>query len=181
MDRTTQRERITNASNQILKEPRLGYGQSLKRIPNHLERMKIDLLQTYVLVGYAKTQQHLEWYASKGMYNFRMNDNVGSLEFTPEVVHAKYLLLRESGKEKASKLFRITSKGPKVYSKDQLINLGYENPSQPDYLVVTIEPCNDWDNLEVNYKEFEEYKNLSGSFYTKAGKPFVVTLDKILK
>src|SRR5690606_3262064 len=110
----------------------------------------IDLLQTYVLVGYAKTQQHLEWYVSKGLYNFRMNDNVGSLEFTPEVVHAKYLLLRESGKEKASKLFKIISKRPKVYSKSQLMSLGYANPSQPDYLVVSIEACNDWDNLEVN-------------------------------
>lgn len=181
VDRTTQRERITNISSNILKEPQLKYGQALKPIPNHLERNKIDLLQTYVIVGYAKTQQHLDWYISKGLYNFRMNDNVGSLEFTTEVVQAQYVLLRESGKEKASKLFKITSKGPKVYSKAQLINLGYKNPSQSDYLVVTIEPCNDWDNLEVSYKEFEEYKNVSGSTYLKAGKPFVVTLDKILR
>lgn len=181
VDRTTQRERINNVSNQILNEPRVIYGQSLKPVPNHLERTKIDLLQTYVLVGYSKTQQHLDWYTSKGIYNFRMNDNVGSLEFTPEVVHAKYLLLREVGKDKASKLFKIVSKGPKVYSKDQLISLGYDNPSQPDYLVVSIEPCNDWDNLEVNFKEFEEYQNLSGSPRSKSGKPFVVTLDRILK
>lgn len=181
VDRTTQRERINNVSNQILNEPRIIYGQSLKPVPNHLERTKIDLLQTYVLVGYAKTQQHLDWYTSKGIYNFRMNDNIGSLEFTPEVVYAKYLLIREKGKDKASKLFKIVSKGPKVYSKNQLISLGYDNPSQPDYLVVSIEPCNDWDNLEVNYKEFEEYQKLSGSPYSKSGIPFVVTLDKILK
>lgn len=181
VDRTTQRERITNVSNQILKEPRLAYGKSLKPVPNHLERIKIDLLQTYVLVGYAKSQQHLDWYISKGLYNFRMNDNVGSLEFTPEVVQAQYVLLREKGMDKASKLFKIISKGPKVYSKDQLISLGYENPSQPDYLVVSIEPCNDWDNIDVNYKEFEEFQNLSGSPRSKSGIPFVVTLDRILK
>lgn len=181
VDRTTQRERINNVSNQILNEPRIIYGQSLKPVPNYLERNKIDLLKTYVLVGYAKSNQHLDWCISKGLYNFRMNDNVGSLEFTPEVVYAKYLLLRESGKHKASKLFKIVSKGPKVYSKDQLISLGYDNPSQPDYLVVSIEACNDWDNLEVNYKEFEEYQKLSGSPYSKSGIPFVVTLDKILK
>ncbi|WP_434432331.1 DUF2357 domain-containing protein [Sphingobacterium spiritivorum] len=181
IDRTTQRERIANVSNQILNEPRLNYGQTLKPIPNHLEKMKIDLLQTYVLVGYAKSQQHLDWYISKGLYNFRMNSNIGTLEFTLEVVQAKYLLLRESGKDRASKLFKITSKGPKIYSKDQLISLGYENPSQPDYLVVKIESCRDWDNLEVNFKEFEEYKNLSSSTYSKAGMPFLVTLDKVLK
>ena len=181
VDRTTQRERISNISNQILSEPSLGYGQSLKRIPNYLERKKIDLLQTYVLVGYAKSEQHLDWYVSKGLYNFRMNDNVGSLELTPEVVQAKYLLLRESGKDKASKLFKIISRGPKVYSKDKLIGLGYPKPNQSDYLVVNITPCNDWNNLEVSYKDFEEYKKLSGSIYSKSGKPFVVTLDKILK
>src|SRR5690606_5357647 len=181
VDRTTQRERINNVSNQILNEPRIIYGQSLKPVPNHLERTKIDLLQTYVLVGYAKTQQHLDWYTSKGIYNFRMNDNIGSLEFTPEVVYAKYLLIREKGKDKASKLFKIVSKVPKVYSKNQLSSLGYDNPSQSDYLVVSIEPCNDWGNLEVNYKEFEEYQKLSGSPYSKSGIPFVVTLDKILK
>ena len=106
---------------------------------------------------------------------------MGSLELTPEVIQAKYLLLRESGKEKATQLFKITSVGPKVYSKEKLIEIGYENPSQPDYLVVNIEPCNDWTNLEIAFKEFDEYKNLSGSKYSKAGLPFVVTLDKIIK
>ncbi|MGB7529240.1 DUF2357 domain-containing protein [Sphingobacterium cellulitidis] len=181
VDRTTQRERISNVSNQILKEPQLAYGKSLKSIPKHLEREKINLLQTYVLVGYAKTQKHIDWYESKGIYNFRMNDNVGSLEFTAQVVQAKYLLLRESGKDVASKLYKITSNGPKVYSKGKLIQLGYDNPSQPDYLVVSIEPCKDWSDLEVNYKEFEEYKSIKASISSKPAIPFVVTLDRILK
>ena len=181
VDRTTQRERITNASNRILKEPQLSYGKSLKPIPNHLEREKINVLQTYVLVGYAKSQQHLDWYLSKGLYIFRMNDIVGSLEFTSEVVQAKYLLLREKGKDKASKLFKIVGKGPRVYSKEKLMDLGYENPSQPNYLVVNIETCNDWENLDINYKELEEYKNIKASIYSKSAVPFVVTLDKVLK
>ncbi len=181
VDRTTQRERITNISNQILKEPQLAYGKLLQSIPKHLEREKIDLLQTYVLVGYAKAQKYIDWYESKGIYNFRMNDNVGSLELNAKVVQAKYLLLRERGKEVASKLYKITSNGPKVYSKDRLIQLDYDNPSQPDYLVVSIEPCSDWSDLEVSFKEFEEYKNIKSSIYSKLAIPFVVSLDKVLK
>jgi predicted component of viral defense system (DUF524 family) len=181
IDRTTQRERISNASNKILKEDRLVYGNSLKRIPNDLEIAKVDLLQTYVLVGYAKTDEHLAWYEEKGLYNFRMNDNVGSLELTPEVVQAKYLLLREKGKEIASKLYRIMSNGPIVYTKDKLMQLGYETPSQPDYLVISIEPCADWDPLEITFKDFEEYKAITGSIYSKAAKPFVITLDNLLR
>src|SRR5690606_1416313 len=181
IDRTTQRERISNASNKILKEDRLVYGNSLKRIPNDLEIAKVDVLQTYVLVGYAKSDEQLTWYEEKGIYNFRMNDNVGSLELTPEVVQAKYLLLREKGKEVASKLYRITSNGPKVYTKDKLMQLGYETPSQPDYLVISIEPCADWDPLEITFKDFDEYKAITGSIYSKAAKPFVITLDKLLR
>lgn len=180
IDRTTQRERINNVSNQILKEPRLVYGKSLKTIPIHLERQKIDILKTYVLVGYTRSQQHLDWCTKNGIYNFRMNDNVGSLELTKEVVQAKYLLLRESGREVATKLYRITSKGPKVYSNSKLLELGYDNPSQSEYLVVTIEPCTDWNDLEVSFKDLDEYKNINASIYSKPAIPFCVTLDKIL-
>ncbi|TGN26462.1 DUF2357 domain-containing protein [Empedobacter tilapiae] len=180
VDRTTQRERILNTSNQILKEPLLAYGNALKPLSIELEKSKIDVLNTFVIVGYTKSQEHLDWCLTNGVYNFRMNDNVGSLVLTSDIVQAKYLLLRESGKEKATQLFRITSKGPKVYSKEKLVELGYTNPSQSDYLVVGIEPCTDWEDIEIAYKEFDEYKGLSGSIYTRAGQPFVVTLDKIL-
>ena len=180
VDRTTQRERILNTSNQILKEPLLAYGNALKPLSIELEKSKIDVLNTFVIIGYTKSQEHLDWCLTNGVYNFRMNDNAGSLELTSDVVQAKYLLLRESGKEKATQLFRITSKGPKVYSKEKLVELGYTNPSQPDYLVVGIEPCTDWEDIEIAYKEFDEYKGLSGSIYTRAGQPFVVTLDKVL-
>lgn len=57
------------------------------------------------------------------------------------------------------------------------MELGYTNPSQPDNLA---EPCTDWEDLEIAYKEFDEYKGLSGFIYTRVGQPFVVTLDKIL-
>ena len=157
----------------------------MKPIPKDLERQKIDLLQTHVLVGYTKTQQHLDWYIANGIYNFRMNDEVGSLELSPEVIYSNYLLLRENGKDKASKLFKITGNGPKVYSKDKLVSLGYPNPTKPDYLVVNIQPCLDFGNLEINFKEFEKYKNIQNSpnltSYQKAGKPFVVSLDQLLK
>lgn len=185
IDRTTHRERINNTSNSILKEPRLAYKNKLKPIPKELERQKIDLLQTHVLVGYAKSQQHLEWYISNGIYNFRMNDEVGSLELSPEVIYSNYLLLRENGKDKASKLFKIIGNGPKVYSKEKLVSLGYPNPTKPDYLVVNIQPCSDFGNLEINFKEFEMFKTIQKSpnltSYQKAGKPFVVSLDQLLK
>lgn len=52
-----------------------------------------------------------------------------------------------------------------MYSKEKLVELGYTNPSQPDYLVLDIEPYTDWEDIEIAYKEFDEYKGLSGSIY----------------
>lgn len=181
IDRTTQRERIVNTSNNIIKETVSVYGNQLRPLPNDLEKQKIDVLKTNVLVGFSKSDEHLKWYLSKKLYNFRMNDDKGSLIFTPEIVQAKYLLLRESGKEIATKLFKITSKGPKVFSKTKLNDLGYPNAEKPDYLIIDIEPCDEWEDLEVKFKEFEEYKELGCNIRNKAGMPFLVTLDKILK
>ncbi|WP_333853902.1 DUF2357 domain-containing protein [Epilithonimonas sp.] len=182
-DRTTHRERIANNSNSILKEPVVAYGTQLRPLSNDMEKQKTDVLKTNVLVGFIKTKQHLEWYLKNKLYNFRMNDDHGTLIFEPDVVQAKYLLLRESGKAIATQLFRITSQGPKVFSKAKLEALNYPRPTKPDYLVISIEPCNDWDDLKVNYKKLEEYKAKTdtGNYKINAGKPFVVTLDKILR
>lgn len=43
-----------------------------------------------------------------------MDDDKGSLHLEYNVVNAKYLLLREAGKDYANKIFKIISTGPKV-------------------------------------------------------------------
>jgi hypothetical protein len=70
-----------------------------------------------------------------------MNEEIGSLELTNEVVNAKYLLLRRNGNDTASDLYKITSKGPKVYSKEYFKKNNYPLYKKPKdyYLKIDIE------------------------------------------
>lgn len=182
LDRTSQRERMTNKNYQILKD---SYSPSEYRLPEFFDRQKIDLGETFVIVGYVKSEEHLSWCIEKGLYNFRMNDDKGTLLLTSEVVDAKYLLMREKKSSSDDKLFKITGLGPKVYSKEKLVKLGYVKPSKNDYLVVEIEPVQEPEltALKFNVKELNSYKDIQaggGSIYEKVGKPFVVSLTELL-
>jgi predicted component of viral defense system (DUF524 family) len=186
LDRTSQRERIINKNHQILKDQSSSYESSHVRLPQQFDKIKLDLEDTYVLVGYLKSDQHSSWCISNGMYNFRMNDANGSLVLTKEVVSAKYLLLREYGQPFADKLFRILGDGPKVYSKKKLIDLGYASPSKDEYLIFKIEPIVEpeltllkWDYKKL--QEFEEIMEGKGSIYEKVGKPFVTSFRNLVR
>ena len=186
LDRTSQRERIINKNYQILKEKGSSYGSSHIKLPQQFDKIKLDLEDTYVLIGYLKSSDHINWCINKGLYNFRINDASGSLILTKEVVSARYLLLREYGKPFADKLFRIVGDGPKVYSRQKLIDLGYTSPSKDEYLVFKIEPVVEPELLMLkwDYKKLKEFKDVmdgSGSIYEKAGKPFVASFRNLIR
>jgi hypothetical protein len=113
-----------------------------------------------------------------------MNDDKGTLVLENNVVNAKYLLLRESGKETASKIFKIKSKGPKVIQGSILKSKGYKSDKiKPYYLVIEIEKeeCNDFYGGSYKFKELEEYKKIPEDRYKKPAIPFAVTLTELMK
>lgn len=78
-----------------------------------------------VLVGYYKDPKHLEWILSKKMYNVRLGEAKGSMDITPQLLSAKYVLLH--GKNGIS-LCKLDGDGPKIKSKEDLAN-NHEYPS----------------------------------------------------
>lgn len=143
--------------------------------------------EIFVLVGYSNSEERFKWYEENGKYVFRMDDVKGSLELDSEVVNAKYLLLRKSGEEVASSLFKIKSKGPKVFSKIQLEKLGYplSLKSKEYYLIVEIEPTNEegLTNKIWKFRELVKYKAIikdEKNIYSKAGMPFTVSLTELM-
>ncbi|MDA3905867.1 MAG: DUF2357 domain-containing protein [Bacteroidales bacterium] len=150
------------------------YGDNRSLIPD----------DTFVLVGYCKSEKHYNWYLDNGIYNFRMNDSNGSLVLDEKTVKAKYLLLRRNGQ--AIDVFRIISKGPKVFSKDKMASMRYPNPGESEYLVIEIEKLatNELGVSGWDYKNLAKYKHLEGvekNPYTLAGIPFTVTLTELMK
>ena len=140
--------------------------------------------ETFVLVGYCKNNLNIDWYKKEGKYNFRMDDDKGSLSLENCVVNAKYLLLRESGKETANRIFKIKSKGPKVFKGNSLV--GYKSNNLKDYyLVIEIEKIesSDFNGASFKFKELEKYKEVreANNIISSAGIPFAVTLTELMK
>ncbi|GAB2484900.1 DUF2357 domain-containing protein [Algoriphagus taiwanensis] len=179
INRASQREKIALKSyevhrdepreedrvNEFLPEP---YGENRTLIPD----------QTYVLVGYYKSAEHLAWIEKERKYNFRTGTGNGSLALDFKTVSAKYLLLHTGGDKDSSKLWKIVSKGPRVYSKSDLENLKYPNPSHEFYLVIELEAVNEKEFIGKiwDFKGLPNYKKGNASAF-----PFTSSLSDFFK
>lgn len=175
LNRATQRENLSTKTYEITKN---GKSNSLNEpIPEYIDGKKLIPDETIVLIGFYNTQEQYNWIEKRGKYNFRMGSGNGSLILDKDSVSAKYLLLHTHKDNKSGDLWRIVSKGPKVYSKENLIKKKYPNPSQPYYLVIDIEKVDDkeFENKEWDFKLLENYKKGNAS-----AKPFTASLTELL-
>ncbi len=194
LDRASQREFAAVKTHQIHKTIKKEYLDDdvtpnilNDPMPEYFDKAMTEKLipdETFVLVGYCKDPINISWYKKEGKYNFRMDDDKGSLCLENNVVNAKYLLLRESGKETANKIFKIKSRGPKVYKGTSLS--GYKSTALKDYyLVIEIEKeeSNDFNSASFNFKELKKYKEIQATDnpITASGIPFVVSLTELMK
>lgn len=134
--------------------------------------------QTWGLVGWCKSDAHLHWIKTKGLYNFRMNDNRGSLELSPAVAGASYLLLHGSGGKVQPGLLRLTAPtaGPKVFDRAALLATGYPGtPSQPHYLVYQVAQAEDFAGMTWGWQKLAPQATGAST-----GVPFAISLQELL-
>lgn len=146
------------------------YGENRGLIPD----------ETFVLIGGYKSNEHLDWILKNGLYNFRMDSESGSIILDTETVSAKYLLLHTFQEKEANKLFKITSKGPKVFSGKELKDRGYPSGSsgkEKNYLVMNIAPIDDKEFLDYSWA-FTKLKNYKGG--RASFKPFTASLTELM-
>src|SRR5699024_3047628 len=146
----------------------------------YLPNLNIIANKADILLGIYNTREDYEWYKRSGLYNFRMGSGRGSLTLDRETVDAKYLLLHTKGDKKSGKLWRIVSKGPRVYSKKDLPRKGYpsDEPSQENYLVIEIEPVEavEFKGMEWDFRKLDNFKSGRAS-----GIPFTANLTELMK
>lgn len=94
------------------------------------------LVDDYVLIGYYKDEEQLKWILEKGMYNVRTGKDHGTLDLTPNVCAARYMLLY--GKNGIYK-FRLKPNSVRVWNKEELEKSGYKKPRHNFYIVFFIE------------------------------------------
>ncbi len=125
------------------------YGENRSMLPD----------ETFVLVGYVKSEKHWQWIEQNELYNFRLNISKGKFYLSKEIVNAKFLLLHCAGMESSGDLWKI-SKEPRVVKKEVLEKLKYPNPTQDNYLVLKIEKVDipEFRNVCWEFKKFKGYK-----------------------
>jgi predicted component of viral defense system (DUF524 family) len=186
INRASQRENLAqktfevhqNKNPNILEEP----------IPEYVNGKKLIPDETYVLVGYAKSnlrKDRMDWFADKEKYNFRMNDEEGGLRFTEKEAKAKFLLIRESKDGKASSLYTL-KKGIKVFTGTKLMEDFHPDAKKEAYLVVEFERevLPEFKGVIFNCNETREYKELERQHknpHTLPGIPFTTTLTELMK
>jgi predicted component of viral defense system (DUF524 family) len=176
LNRATQRENISSKTYQITKD---GKSNTLNEpIPEYINGEKLIPDETYVLVGYCKSQSHLEWINRNLLYNFRMNSNRGALKLNNESLNAKYLLIHMEGEQNSSRLYEINKSEYRVTNKETLQRLNYPNPRQKHYLVIKLNECNSLEFKEClwDFKSLTKYKTGRASSI-----PFTVNLREFLK
>lgn len=162
INRASQREKIAFRTYDVYKNPP-GRDNIVKEPLPEPYNTNRDLIpdDTYVLVGYYNSIEQFNWIQRTGLYNFRMGSGVGSLILDKETVSSKYLLLHTSGDTGSGNLWKIVSRGPKVYSKDDLIRKGYPSPSQDNYLIIEIESVTDseFENVIWDFRKISNYSS----------------------
>lgn len=178
LDRTSQREQLSDETYKIFKEPKLDDNVLHESIPEYIDSEKLNPNETIVIVGFYKSKEQLDWILKNNLYNFRTGTDKGSLPLSNENINAKYLILHSSVELITNKIFQLKTFGPKILSQNNLIKKGYPNPTGELYLVYEIEKdvSEDFHNISIdlrNLSKFESHRN--------SAKPFSVTLTEILK
>jgi len=177
--RSSQREKIALRTFNIYKTPPDADSSLTEALPEAYNNNR-DLIpdETHVLVGYYKSTDHYDWIKKNRLYNFRMGTGKGSLILDKETVSSKYLLLHTKGDDASSEIWKITSKGPKVYSKSDLAAKNYPDARQDEYLVIEIAPLDDIELKNIQWK-FKELKNYSHG--RQSGAPYTASLAELMR
>lgn len=185
LDRTSQRERIVIKKNHVLKEGKVEQAKQLC-LPAYFDVNKVDLKDTFVLVGYCKKGQkdnptsYWDWYSKHKIYNFRINNRKGALPLDM-AIKADYLLLRDVDNSIATKFFKINKEESyQFYTSDKMLELDYPNKNAQDYLIVAFEIVDDFKELGFEYQQLKKYDKIMKTDKDE-GLPFVVRLFDLLE
>lgn len=175
LNRASQRENLAyrifdihkDEPNKLKEKIPEAYGQNRSLMPD----------DTYILVAYYR-KENFTWILKTGLINTRTGTDKGSLRLGPSETGAKYVLLHSEGETVTSKLFKVLERGPRIFSKQDLLRNGYPSEPKKDfYLVYKIKPVEEeeFQNVRWNILKLEGYKrgNLSAI-------PFTATLTELM-
>ena len=110
---------------------------------------------TLLLLGYVKSQAHLDWIERNGLYNLRADDRTGSVGVSGKEASVSIVALYGEGMP-FLRLYTIDA-APVVWDRDQMQTAGYPQPRGKSYLCLKIRRITDgrWDST-VTVKQIEK-------------------------
>src|SRR5690554_620653 len=178
LDRTSQREKLSDETYHIFKESKYDYNVVHERIPEYIDKEKVFADEVSVLIGFYKNEEHLEWILKHNLYNFRTGTDRGSLSLSEMRLNAKYLILHGKNELETDQIFKLTAKGPRIFSRNDLLKNGYPEPKGELYVVFQLErdASEDFEKIRIDLRELPQFMT-----YRNSAKPFSATLSEVLK
>ena len=122
LNRASEREKMSYYSYDTYKESKRG--MVMDNLPEPIGDNR-DFLpdEASVIVAYYKDREQLEWIENNQMYNIRAGSLKGSLNLDSQLINARYILLHDD--KNALQLCRLMKGGPKIYTRAELVKMGY--------------------------------------------------------
>lgn len=184
ISRISQHEKMARQTQLVHRGTPLESDRLTARVPEFLDGGGLlNPDDTWVLVGYYRSEAQLEWIHREGMYNFRADSGrKGSLVMNERTAGARYLLLHNRGESRSTHLFKLNGEGPIVMMRSRLVDAtdypaSSSKKERAYYVYRDIKPCND---DEFAGKIFD-LKKLKG--FTEAqerGLPLTVRLTSLM-
>ena len=177
MNRASQREKSAFRTFDIYKDNSAGEVKEL--LPEAFGPNR-DLIpdDTFILIAYYKDQDHFNWIDAHHLYNARTGSERGSLHLSFKETGARYLLLHSKNETITGHLYKLKHNGPRIFSKDELIEILYPNPTHNFYLVFETEnePEKEFIGMSWDITKLKKYSKYRGSSL-----PFSVSLTELMK
>lgn len=178
LDRSSQRENLSTKIYDIHKNNKPDQDVLREMIPEYIYDKKLIPDETYVLIGFYKSKEHLDWILEKQWYNFRTGLGMGSKNLNEQDVNAKYLVLHGHNELVTSKIYRLSSEGVKIFSKEDLKKLKYPSaPKGKAYIMFKIEDevSDIFNNLKWNLRMINKFESKRQS-----AKPYTISLKELM-
>ncbi|KUK57878.1 MAG: Uncharacterized protein XD81_1351 [Bacteroidetes bacterium 38_7] len=93
-------------------------------------------------------------------------------------LHAKYLILHGKDELETDRILKLTAKGPKIFSRNDLLKKDYPEPKGELYVVFQIErdASDDFEKIKIDLRGLPQFVT-----YRNSGRPFSATLSEVLK
>jgi hypothetical protein len=183
-DVISQRERLAKTKYEIIKDKPIKFGDTeLVRLAHQIG-LSESIDETYVLVGYCKSNNsHFNWISKNKKYNIRFGLNY---QVDGKMATAKYLILYEKINGEVTfrdnVIFEIDSASTRLISKTDLINLQYPStPNADSYLLYEL--INEIPLGQYKFSFDDRIKYLKEQLIKNSDRelPFAISIADLLK